>query len=136
MEKEYHFLILFYAAMITLIVLSSTFLKQPFRTGIDNMDHVYIEKVSFTGLSGDESNSVVLFMENVGTYRDIVLDHANITCSDWEKMSSIVSGERDLPLETSSEVVLFNVAWMKDVEYTFKVFNTDGQLVGALRVTA
>ena len=134
MEKEYLGLILFYAVFGTIIVLSNVFYQPSFRTALDH--HIYIENVVFTGLSGDSSNSLVLYVKNTGTQRDIVLDQVNISCSDWERMFSVAPDESGLPMGASGRVVLFNVGWVRDVEYYIDVYTSDGQLVGVIRATA
>jgi hypothetical protein len=118
--------------MVALFIFYPKYYQPSFDLGTET---IVIENVSFVGFSGEASNSLVLYVRNTGT-REVVLDMANITCVDWERMLSVASEESVFPVESSGRVVLFNVGWVKDVEYKIDVFSSNGQLVGAKLVTA
>ena len=134
MESEVLGLILFYSIAVPVFVLYAVF--TPPSLGEPSWDAAYIENVSFVGLSGDDGNSVVLYVRNVNADREIVLDSVNIACSDWEEEFSISPGESSLPAGVSGSVVLFNVGWVEGLEYKIKAYSSKGDIVGSISVIA
>ena len=131
MEKEYLFLILFYGVFFAIMISVSMLYQPSFDSGYEN---IVIENVSFVSFSGEPSNSVVVYLRNTGA-GNIVLDHVNVTCSDWEKEFSIDPEESRIPVDVSRSVVLFNVGWITGQVYKINVYTSSGQLVGAFQAT-
>ena len=134
MEKEYLAVILFDGLMVAIFVLASMFYSPWFGDSV--YDIIVIENVVFSGFSGEDSNSVVLYVRNTNTVRDLVLGQVRITSVDWERMFSVAPEESGLPVGAYGRAVLVNVDWIEDQEYKFDVFSSNGQLVGSIKVTA
>ena len=123
---------------ISVVVMVALFIFYPmhYQPSFDlSTETMVVENVSFVGFSGEASNSLVLYVRNTGT-REVVLDMANVTYVDWERMFSIASEESVFPVESSGRVVLFNVGWVDGVEYKLDLFSSSGQVVCSKLVTA
>jgi hypothetical protein len=133
MNKEYLPLGISVVVLVALFIFYPMHYQPSFDMGTET---IVIENVFFVGFSGEASNSLVLYVRNTGSGREVVLDQANVTCFDGAKVFIIAPEERNLSIETSGRIVLFNVDWIKDLEYKIDVFNAKGQLVGCIKVTA
>lgn len=133
MNKEYLSVGISVVVMVALFIFYPNYYQPSFEP---SWESIVIEDVSFVGFSEEASNSMILYMKNTGTGKNIVLDHVNITCYAGEGEFSIAPEERDLPVDVSRRVVLFNVGWVKNQEYFIDVFSSNGQLVGSIKVTS
>jgi hypothetical protein len=133
MNKEYLPLGISVVVLVALFIFYPMHYQPSFDLGTET---IIIENVSFVGFSSEASNSVVLYVKNTSSGREVVLGQANVTCSDWEKLFIIAPEESNLSVEASGRVILFNAGWMKDLEYKIDVFNANGHLVGCIEVTA
>lgn len=125
MNKEYLPVGISVIVMVALFIFYPMYYQPSFDLSTETM---VVENVSFVGFSGEASNSLVLYLRNTGT-GEVVLDIANVTYVDLERMFSIVSEESIFSVESSGRVVLFNVGWVEGVEYKIALFSISGQVV-------
>jgi hypothetical protein len=132
MNKEYLPVGISVVIMVALFIFYPMYYQPSFEP---SWESIVVEDVSFVGFSEEDSNSMILYVKNTGTGKKIVLDLAIITCYAGEKEFSIAPEERDLPVDVSRRVILFNVGWINNQEYFIDVFSNNGQLVGSIKAT-
>ena len=125
MNKEYLPVGISVVVMVALFIFYPMYYQPSFDLSTETM---VVENVSFVGFSGEASNSLILYVRNTGS-REIVLDMANVTYVDLERMFSIASEESVFPAKSSGRIILFNVGWIEDVEYKIDLFSINGQVV-------
>ena len=131
MNKEYLPVGISVVVMVALFIFYPRYYQPSFEP---SRESIVFEDVSFVGFSKEPSNSMILYVKN--TSGRIVLDHANITCNAGEKEFIIAPEEKDLPVDVSRRIVLFNVGWIENQDYFIDVYSSSGQLVGSILVTA
>ena len=90
------------------------------------VEMISIENITFVGTSGEESNSIILYLYNAHTNIDVILEQANVTGPDVNKLFSIAPEERSFPSESYGRVILFNVGWTKNDEYRISLYSSKG----------
>ena len=138
MEKsDFGIEILAAGLILVLIVVSLFFFSNYEDTRFEpRWEELNVNDVEFKGISGTESNSIVLYLENKNKVTDVVVKQIEIKGNHFNRTFLVMSEENNFPSRSQGQITLTNVGWRMGFEYTFYIFSSNKMLVGAITKTA
>ena len=108
-----------------------------FEKGLYKPDEaIIINNVKFEGTSGYENNSIVLFFEKENIETNVVVKKVYVYWEGLNRTFSIKPEENNYVTKIHGQITLIDVGWIKNTDYNFYVFASNGVLCGSINKTA
>ncbi|MGD2066297.1 MAG: hypothetical protein PVI43_03900 [Candidatus Bathyarchaeota archaeon] len=72
-------------------------------------EEITVNNVEFKGISGTESNSVVLYLENKNKVTNVVVKQIQVLGNDFNQPFSVMPEENNYPARSQGQITITNV---------------------------
>ena len=99
-------------------------------------EEITVNDVEFKGISGTESNSVVLYLENKNKVTNVVVKQIQVLGNDLNQTFPVMPEENNYPARSQGQITITNVGWTKNADYQFRIISSNECVCGAITKTA